>query len=219
MKRVTLMIVAGFLALQVVLFGLVWGSPQQKLERSYTPTPSATPRQLEPTPIGPTPIPTLIPVALGAPTAQVNQASAGGQPCLVAALDLIAAWVKADKPESATFPFNAADGKACQGTFSKDVQPLFNQPNIWFGGALACTACHNADVKLAAANLSLNNYAGIRAGSRRADTAAQGQDILGDAATWEKSKLYLMVITRQMPIGRPASSPERGPVVRAGTIK
>jgi hypothetical protein len=215
-KRVILIVVAGFLALQVVLFGLVWGSPQMKLERSYTPTPSATPRQPEPTPIDPTPIPTLIPVGLGAPTAQVNQASAGDQPCLIAALDLIAAWVKADKPESAAFPFSAVDGKACQGTFSKDVQPLFNQPNIWFGGALACTACHSADVTQAAANMSLGSYAGIRAGSRRTDNATQDQDILGDAATWEKSKLYLMITTRQMPIGRPANSPERGPLVKAG---
>lgn len=68
MRKTFVTVVAGLLVLQVLLFGIIWGSPQLKLERSYTATPSATPRLPDPTPIGPTPIPTLVPVGLGAPT-------------------------------------------------------------------------------------------------------------------------------------------------------
>jgi hypothetical protein len=43
--------------------------------------------------------------------------------------------------------------------------------------------------------------------------------VLGDAGAWEQAKLYFMITTRQMPIGRPADAPVKGPVVKAGSPK
>jgi len=211
--------VAGMLILQVLLFGIVWGNPQLKLERSYTATPSATPRPPEPTPLSPTPIPTLIPVELGAPTRQVEQAAAANVQCNVVALDLIGAWVKGGKPETNLFEFVSVEGKACLGSFTKDVQPLFLTPNLWFNGALACVTCHSSDVAEAAANMSLGTYTGLLAGSRRTDNNTPGQNVLGDEGAWEKAKLYFMITTRQMPLGRPADALEKGPVIKAGSPK
>lgn len=218
MKNRFVISILGLLVIQALLLLFLRGSPELKLERSFTPTPSITPQPLPPTAVPPTSIPTLIPATLGAPTMQVSQASFSTGQCSIAALDLIGAWVKAGKPETDLFNFAANEDKACLGSFAKDVQPLFNQPNIWFSGALACTACHGVDLKMAAANLSLVYYRSILSGSRRTD-GAQGNDILSEADGWNKAKLYLMITTHQMPIGRPADSPDKGPIIRVGVIK
>jgi hypothetical protein len=218
-RKSFLVVIVVVFVLQILLFMVVWGSPQQRLERSLTPTPSSTPIPPPPTAVGPTPIATLIPVEMGAPTRDVNPVVNASKGCQLAALDLIGAWVKAGKPETAPFELSGADGKVCLGTFAKDVQPLFTTPNLWFNGALACVTCHSADLDNAAANMSLGSYAGILAGSRRSDAASPGENILGDEGAWEKAKIYFMITTRQMPQGRPADSPEKGPVISAGTLK
>ena len=51
--------------------------------------------------------------------------------------------------------------------------------------------------------MSLASYAGIIAGSRRNDPSVAGNDILGDGTDWTHAKLYTMIFTRQMPMGRP----------------
>jgi hypothetical protein len=215
--KLRFILVAGLVFLvQAALMFLVWGSPAQVTERSFTPTPSNTPPIVQPGPTG-TPIPTLIPAFLAAPTQRVSQVSFGGGQCEMAALDLIGAWVKAGKPESEPFDFTTLDGKACQASFL-EVAPLFTQPNIWFAGAIACATCHGTDIKLAAANLSLVDYKNILLGTRRAESAA-GQDILGNASSWEQSKLYDVMVKRLMPMGRPFTSPEKGPTVKVGTLK
>ena len=136
--------------------------------------------------------------------------------CRIEALDLIGAWVEGGKPDSATFRFTALDGRACQGNYENDVQPLFTTPNLWYSGAIACTACHGADLKRAAGQMSLVDYSGVLAGSRRTDPTLPGNDILGGADGWEKALLYINVHQRIMPIGRPPDSPADGPVVQAG---
>jgi len=171
------------------------------------------------TPVEHTPIPTYIPVFKAKPTLRIQQVSFGAGQCSVAALDLLGDWVKAGKPESASFDFQSVTGQTCQGTFAQDVLPLFTQPNIWFDGAIACATCHSSDLASAAAKMSLVNYAGIIAGSRRDNPSAPGNDILGDGTNWSQAKLYTMIFTRQMPMGRPSSSPQKGPIIRVGTVK
>jgi hypothetical protein len=203
---------------QIAILAFAWGSPALKAERAITPTPSRTPNYT-PTPPPPTPIPTLYPAELAAPTQMVSQGSYDRGQCEIAALDLIAAWVQAGKPEQAAFDFQDTSGRACQATFPADVFPLFKEPNIWFAGAIACATCHSADVKNDPANLSLADYASILAGSHRTDPSTPGQDILGSGGPWEKSKLYFMITTHLMPVGRPASSPDKGPDIHVGTFK
>jgi hypothetical protein len=164
-----------------------------------------------------TPIPTLVRATLPAPSSGQMQSVSEKGLCKITALDLIGAWVKAGKPESEPFPFKSDDGKDCLGKFSADVQPLFSEPNLWYQGAIACTACHGADVKVAAASMSLGSYAGLLAGSYRDAQGANGTDIL--SADWEKSTLYTKIFTRQMPVGRPPNSPQKGPTIMAGTTK
>ena len=166
-----------------------------------------------------TPIPTLIPAALPAPSNASVGISFGEGQCRIYALDLIGAWVQAGKPESGPFNFFNQRGDKCQAAFAKDVLPLFTEPNIWYSGSIACAACHGKNTNLASAQMSLIDYAGIIAGSRRADNAPKGQDILADGqGSWEKSKLYTMILTKQMPMGRPATTSPKGPLVDVGSL-
>ena len=84
------------------------------------------------TPVEHTPIPTYIPITEAKPTLHIQLVSFGAGQCSVAALDFLGNWVKAGKPENATFEFQSVTGQTCQATFPQDVLPLFTQPNIWF---------------------------------------------------------------------------------------
>lgn len=170
-----------------------------------------------------TPIPTLIPATMPAP-----QRAAAGEfnKCQIAALNLIGAWVSAGYPENDPFTFTDLKGRTCQATFYKDVQPLFIESNIWYPGSQGCSSCHHADVATSIMNMDLSSYAGILAGSRRANGEAKGQDILG-GGVWEQSLLYQMLYAPNgqttigrpaMPLGRPANVPAEGPLIYAGQV-
>jgi len=165
-----------------------------------------------------TPIPTLIAATL--PVAgQGEAAAAQGNRCQIAAVDLLGAWVDAGYPEQAAFDFTDRNGVDCTATFQKDVFPLFNESNLWYPGALACTTCHNSTLSATAAQMDLSSYAGLLAGSRRASADAQGNDILG-GGVWEQSLLYTQLYVKKvMPFGRPPDVPAEGPLVFAGTPK
>ncbi len=171
-----------------------------------------------------TPIPTLMAATLPAP-----QVGAGAAPvaarCQISTVELIGAWVTAGSPEAAPFDFTDLKGRACTATFQDDVQRLFVEANIWYDGAPACTTCHYADVAKATQNMDLSSYAGILAGSQRANGQAKGNDILG-GGLWQNALLRQMIqsqggqstINRPlMPLGRPASVPDNGPIIFAGT--
>ncbi len=161
-----------------------------------------------------TPVPTLIPATLP----PVDLAGAAGPArCSIGAIDLLGLWVQAGTPEDAPFEFTDVNGQQCQASFAEDVLPLFTESNLWYPGAVACTACHNANIAAASANMDLSTYAGILAGSYRADEASTGNDILG-GGDWQKAILFEKLSTGQMPLGRPASIPidEHGPVIQAG---
>ncbi len=145
-------------------------------------------------PVDRTPIPTLIPATLPAmDMSNGQQAASDREACRVVATDLVGAWVSANSPETDSFQFVDANGNNCEATFA-DVEPLFNEPNLWNSGSLACVSCHSVDVAISPAQLDLSSYAGIIAGSRRADAESKGTDILG-AGNWEKSLLYDFLVT------------------------
>lgn len=169
-----------------------------------------------------TPIPTLIPATM--PVPQRGGKQAVFNKCQVAAVNLIGAWVSAGYPEKDTFTFTDVKGTTCEATFAKDVQPLFLESNLWYPGSLACASCHQSDLTKALMNMDLSSYAGIVAGSRRANGEAKGNDILG-GGHWEQSLLYQMLYAPNgqttigrpaMPLGRPADVPAEGPLVYAG---
>lgn len=137
-----------------------------------------------------TPIPTLLPATLPAMN-KVEGAAPSSESCRVAATELIGAWVNAGSPETDAFQFADVNGVECQATYA-EVQPLFNEPNLWNRASLACISCHVADVKIAPAQLDMSSYAGVTAGSRRADAESKGTDILG--GDWEKSLLYDFIV-------------------------
>ncbi len=170
-----------------------------------------------------TPIPTLIPATLPAPERVFE---GNFDKCQIAAVDLIGAWVSAGYPEKDAFTFTDQKGRQCQATFYKDVMPLFTESSLWYPGAQACSSCHHADVTQSIMNMDLSSYAGILAGSRRAQGEAKGQDILG-GGVWEQSLLYKMLYAPNgqttigrlaMPLGRPASVPAKGPIIYAGQV-
>lgn len=140
-------------------------------------------------PVERTPIPTLLPATL--PAMEMNGSEAGASEmdvCRVAAVDLVGAWVEAGFPESDAFQFTDVNGRNCETTF-EEVQPLFVESNLWYSGSLSCVSCHSVDLTVSPAQLDLSSYAGIIAGSRRADAESSGTDILA-AENWESSLLY-----------------------------
>jgi len=163
-----------------------------------------------------TPIPTLAPVTI--PTQAAPIPTETHAVCTVTGRDLFNAWVSAGYTETQLFNFRDINGNTCQATFA-NVITLFTQPNLWYAGALACDACHNADVSVAAAGLDLSSYSGVLAGSRRTSSINQGVDILG-VGNWEKSILNNQLFVYQlMPFGAPpgALAPD-GPKIQAGIL-
>ena len=142
----------------------------------------------------------------------------GGQlRCKVQPVDLLGAWVGSGLLERSVFSFESVNGEVCKATFEEDIQIIFNQSNLWFEGAPACISCHHSDLETSLQNMDLSSYAGVLAGAERKDGAEQGVDILG-GGVWEEAKLYEMLITRQMPLGRPEDSPPKGPEIYAGHL-
>lgn len=163
-----------------------------------------------------TPVPTLIPATLEA-NLVVFPSSSSSENCSVTAKALLSAWVSAGFPEDQPFYFTDLNNVQCQATFS-DVQPLFTESNLWYQGALPCTACHNADLSPAAsAKLDLSSYAGVVAKSYLATGSASGIDILG-AGNWQQSVLnQVLFVLPSMPYGLPPGEmPSDGPTILAG---
>lgn len=77
MKSRFIVFVIGLLVIQAALLIFLRNSPELKLERSFTPTPTITPLPLPPTAVPPTRIPTLIPATMVAPTRQGSQLNSG----------------------------------------------------------------------------------------------------------------------------------------------
>ncbi len=133
-----------------------------------------------------TPMPTLIPATLQ-PNATFVSVPSSSENCTVSAETLLSAWVSAKYPESQPFQFTDENSIACQGTYT-DTLALFDQSNLWYPGALACTSCHNTNLSAASSGgLDLSSYAGIVKGIQSG--GASGQDILG-GGDWKKSILY-----------------------------
>ncbi|MGA2502913.1 MAG: cytochrome c [Anaerolineales bacterium] len=163
-----------------------------------------------------TPIFTLIPATLPANLA-VFLASSNSENCTVTAEILLSSWISAGFPATQPFNFTDLNNVACQASYA-DLQPLFSQSNLWYPGALACTDCHNSSLSSAAsAQLDLNSYVGILAGSHRSPGSATGVDILG-AGNWQASTLNrVLFVNRQMPYGLPPNiEPASGPTILAG---
>jgi hypothetical protein len=142
------------------------------------------------TPVDRTPVPTLIPATLPAMEMPAGDAVAPDV-CRVAAVDLIGAWVENGYSETDAFQFTDVNGRDCEATFA-DVKPLFVNANLWYAGSLSCVSCHSVDLAVSPAELDLSSYAGILAGSRRADAESEGTDILA-AGNWESSLLYQFI--------------------------
>jgi hypothetical protein len=174
-------------------------------------------------PVDVTPIPTLIPATM---PVQSGGGDAAFNKCQVAAVDLLGAWVNAGVPETDKFQFTDVNGQSCEAVFSRDVQPLFLESNLWYPGSLSCSSCHQSNLTLALQNMDLSSYAGILAGSGRVNGEPKGKDILG-GGVWEESLLYQMLyapdgvsqINRPvMPLGRTADVPDKGPLIFSGRI-
>jgi hypothetical protein len=149
-------------------------------------------------PVDRTPIPTLLPATLPAAETSGSTNVAVSDQCRVAAVDLIGAWVTNGFSETEAFQFTDMNGQNCESTF-EEVEPLFLEANFWYSGSFSCVSCHSVDVTISPAQLDLSSYAGIMAGSQRADAESEGTDILG-AGDWESSLLYEFISTKKADI-------------------
>jgi hypothetical protein len=160
-----------------------------------------------------TPVPTLLPATL--PVGAEPMSAESGK-CRVAAADLLGAWVSAGSSETDSFSFTDVNGQECQATFD-EVRPLFVDTNLWANGAYSCVHCHSADVTTASAQLDLTSYAGIIAGSRRADAASSGTDILG-GGNWESSLLFDFLTNAKADVSGHKAAVADGVFVNAGQV-
>jgi len=161
-----------------------------------------------------TPIPTLIPASRS--ESQAGHGAVEFNKCRVAASDLIGAWVQAGSPETEPFAFSDANGKPCEGTFARDIQPLFVENSLWYKGAIGCVSCHNSALSDRSGGLDLTTYEAMTLGARRADATARGSDIFG-GGEWDKSILYDVLVNRGLvPEGHSAESPAGSLLVFAG---
>jgi hypothetical protein len=140
-------------------------------------------------------------------------------PCRIVAADLMGAWVSAGYPGEGSFSFTDMDGKTCEAEFSEDVQKLFDEADLWYDGALACSSCHSADLAVASAQLDLSSYEGMLNGSQRVVDEEEGTvvgDIFG-GGNWEESLLYAaLFLGTDTPLGHPTTPPISEPVIFAG---
>jgi hypothetical protein len=163
-----------------------------------------------------TPIPTLSPVEHG--SAQMPAAASEFDQCLVAANDLVGAWVSAGVPESEAFPFNALNGQVCEGTFSEDIQPLFVENSLWENRMIGCVSCHNSDLSERSGGLDLTSYDAMLLGAGRADANATGSDVFG-SGNWESSSLHNVLVNQGfVATGHSPDSPPNTLVVYAGSV-
>ncbi len=162
-----------------------------------------------------TPVPTLIPVEDINPLEKAKGASAVLR-CPIRPVDLLGAWVEAGYSETEPFEFTGEDGQLCAASYEKDIARLFSESNLWFDGAPACVSCHNTNLETSFQRMDLSSYAGILAGAQRPSSDEMGMDILG-GGNWSEARLYYMLINRLMPLGRPVDSPEKGPLIYAGS--
>lgn len=164
-----------------------------------------------------TPIPTLIPAAhseLGMGEGVLAEFDS----CLVAATDLVGAWVDAGSPETDSFAFNDINGNPCEGTFTEDVQPLFVENSLWYPGAIGCVSCHNGSFGERSAGLDMTSFDAILKGSGRADENTNGNDILG-GGKWSNSTLYKFLVEQGFaPAGHSTESVPVNLVIYAGHV-
>ena len=161
-----------------------------------------------------TPIPTMIPATL--PAMEIaSSASVDPDKCHVAGVDLVGAWVEAGSSKTEVFEFTDANGVSCEATFA-DVSPLFTQANLWYSGSLSCVSCHSVTLAVSPAQLDLSSYDGIIAGSRRADDAPKGTDILG-GGKWTSSLLYQFLAETKADVPGHDEALSSGLMLYAGT--
>ncbi|MBE7432830.1 MAG: hypothetical protein HS100_02850 [Anaerolineales bacterium] len=161
-----------------------------------------------------TPVPTLIPATLPAMQADSNSASTPDE-CYVAAADLVGAWVEAGASNTEAFQFEDVNAQTCESTF-EEIEPLFVNSNLWYSGSLACSSCHSVDLAVSPAQLDLSSYEGILAGSRRADDAPKGTDILG-GGNWKSSLLYQFIAETMADVPGHDEALDSGLMIYAGT--
>jgi len=164
-------------------------------------------------PVARTPIPTMIPATLPAMEIESSAATAPDK-CHVAGVDLVGAWVEAGASDTEAFQFEDVDGQQCEAAF-EDVLPLFTQSNLWYSGSLSCSSCHSVSLAVSPAQLDLSSYEGILAGSRRADDAPEGTDILG-GGKWESSLLYQFLAETQADVPGHDAALSSGLMIYAG---
>ncbi len=145
-----------------------------------------------------TPVPTLNAATLPVPSPSGPIPTSTEIVCNAPASTLLAAWVSSGSSENQPFTYTDPGGNLCAATFA-ELQPLFDTPNFWYHGSLACTTCHDAALSASSAGLDLSSFAGITAGSHRSNGASQGTDILG-GGEWNSSILnQVLFVQKSMP--------------------
>ena len=142
--------------------------------------------------------------------------------CDLNAVGVIAAWVEAGAPEKKDFEYGGE-----KLTFERHVQPFFTQPEMWYPGSQACTACHFGNVENSYHEMDLGTYAGILKGgdvlSNPPGTPILGQSAVGKTDyDWANSMLRKRLRNNRMPPGWVFDITEEnrdGPFVMAGTKK
>jgi hypothetical protein len=117
---------------------------------------------------------------------------------------------------SCDFDFEGEDGKDLtepepvkKGDFTKDILPLFTENDVFFDGALACSACHFSNTSASFHELDLGSYNGILIGADAGTEDIMGRtgacvgstDVVACPPDWDESGLKRRLRNNRMPPG------------------
>ncbi len=122
----------------------------------------------------------------------------------IKAVDLLDAWVAAGAPEVEHFEYRGIDNEEYEGTFERDILPLFTSRNIWSEKSRACSSCHFDNGENSYHEMDLSSYAGIMKGgdvlSHPPGVPLFGQDKIGYTNyDWGHSKMRARLRNNRMP--------------------
>ncbi len=128
----------------------------------------------------------------------LNNNSTSSDACEISAVGLIGEWVDAGATEE-PFPFQAIDGRECNGDFNNDVLPLFTEESIWFEGSQSCIECHFDNSEDSRHEMDLSSYTGIMTGG---DVLSKPPGVaIINPGDWNASKLRGRLRDNRMPPG------------------
>jgi hypothetical protein len=131
--------------------------------------------------------------------AHIDEQTPGAQNAVI----LLEMWVKAGAPNGA-FSYQDLRGVDAEGTFDRDILPLFQHHGVWGENTQSCASCHSGNTEHSLHEMDLTSYEGIMKGgdvlSKPPGVPLFGQSKVGSTDyDWGHSKMKARLRNNRMP--------------------